>query len=254
LFNPAKIYCKDMKKPIIGITLDWEEAKTYSIHQPWYALRDNYVSVITQFGGVPILLPYDSSNIDCYVEMLDGLVITGGDYDIETSAYGQHGNEGLRITKQNRYLFERALLDKFLQTKKPMLGICAGEQLLAIATGGTLVRDIPTEIPTAIDHEQWNSQISHHLPYHDILIEKDSKFAALFGTGPFKVNSTHHQAVKTVGPGVIVSARAQDGIIEAIELSDHPFAFGLEWHPEFMTSEVDKMIFRKFIEQASERV
>ena len=241
-----------MKKPIIGITLDWEEVKTYSIHQPWYALRDNYVSAITKSGGVPILLPYDIGSINHYIDMIDGLVITGGDYDIETSAYGQHGSEGLRITKHNRYIFERSLLDKFLPTKKPFIGICAGEQLLAVATGGTLVRDILTEIPGTIDHEQWHHQISHHLPYHDIIIEKGTKFAELFGAGPYKINSTHHQAVKTVGDGVIISARAPDGVIEAIELSDHPFAFGVEWHPEFMTSPVDETIFKKFIEQASE--
>ena len=203
-----------MSKPVIGITLDWEEAKTYSIHQPWYALRDNYVSTVTNSGGIPVLLPYDNQNIDSYIEMIDGLIITGGDYDIETSAYGEKGNDGLRITKQNRYLFERSLLEKFLKTGKPMLGICAGMQLLAVTQGGTLIRDILTEFPSAIDHEQWHEKISHHLPYHDINVEKDTKFAKLFGAGTYKINSTHHQAVKTLGPGMRISAKERDGIIE----------------------------------------
>jgi len=143
-----------MSKPLIGITLDWEDSKTYSLHQPWYALRDNYVSAVMDSGGTPILLPYDSNSIERYVEMIDGLIITGGDYDIETSAYVEQGSEGLRVTKGNRYLFERALLDKFLKTAKPILGICAGMQLMAVASGGSLVRDILTEFPNALDHEQ----------------------------------------------------------------------------------------------------
>lgn len=242
-----------MRKPVIGITPDWEETKTYSIHQPWYALRDNYVSAVANYGGTPILLPYDNQSIDSYIEMIDGLIITGGDYDIKTSAYGEKGNDGLRITKQNRYLFERSLLDKFLSTEKPILGICAGMQLLAVAHGGTLVRDILTEYPDAIDHEQWHAKISHHLPYHNITVEADTQFASLFGAGTYKVNSTHHQAVKTFGADLKVAAKAPDGIIEAIEITDHPFAFGVEWHPEFLTSPLDEAIFLKLIESAREQ-
>jgi putative glutamine amidotransferase len=241
-----------MTKPLIGITLDWEDSKTYSIHQPWYALRDNYVLAVTQCGGTPILLPYDASSIDTYVELLDGLMITGGDYDIAPEVYGQNQTDGLRVTKHQRYLFERGLFETFAKTGKPLIGICAGMQLMNVAMGGSLFQDILTEVPSALDHEQWHAQISHHMPYHIINVLHDSKFAKLFGKGPYTVNSTHHQAIKNIGAGLLISAQAEDGIVEAIEIQDHPFAFGIEWHPEFMTSPVDVAIFQRFIECARE--
>jgi putative glutamine amidotransferase len=235
---------------IIGVTLDWEDGGGYSLHQPWYALRDNYFQAIVNSGGVPIGIPHQKTAIAQYIEMIDGLVVTGGDYDIDPEMYNEHASNGMRAMKNNRANFERELILAAMEKKIPILGICAGEQLMAVIFGGKLIQDIPTEIGTDIIHEQSVIGLSHHKTIHNISIRNGSLLHKISGALTMKVNSTHHQAVKSVGPEMIVCANAPDGIIEAIEHISYPFLLGVEWHPEYENSKEDTNIFAGLVEEA----
>ena len=133
-----------MKNPIIGITLDYENKGGYSKF-PWYAIRENYLSCIYKFGAIPFPLFHQSSVNDYFLKTLDGLVITGGNFDINPTLYSET-TDGSRNIKNKRTNFEIEIFKKFLQTSKPILGICGGEQLMNVATGGDLIQDINNKV------------------------------------------------------------------------------------------------------------
>lgn len=236
-----------MKKPIIGITLDYETTETYSKY-PWYALRENYITAIEKSGGIPLPLPHEVSLVDEYFSMIDGLVITGGNFDVDPKYYGEEISSERVVLKDKRTQFEFAICKKAIENNLPILGICGGEQLLNVVMGGSLIQHIPDEVDTNIDHEQ---KTPKHLPSHEVLVEKNTLLHAITKLEKFNVNSTHHQAVKNIGKGVIVSAKAPDGVIEAIEKSNHKFCLCVQWHPEYYEQEHDKKIFESFIQAAA---
>ena len=242
------------KKPIIGITLDWEDSPTYSTMNPWYALRDNYTSVISQNGGVPITFPYDSDAIDVYIAMIDGLMVTGGDYDLDPSVYGDETKAETRTLRSNRTNFEMALIKAALAKKLPILAICAGQQLLTAMYGGKLHQDIKEFNPDALEHEQKQLGIHMSKTTHSIVITANSLLHKIVQKDEIQVNSSHHQAAKSVGEAMRISAIAPDGIIEAVELIDYPFALGVEWHPEYLSTNDDKLIIEAFIKAANNNI
>lgn len=238
------------KKPIIGITLDWTDAPTYSSSHPWYALRCNYVSVISEHQATPIILPYDIDAIEKYIDLIDALMISGGDYDLDPSIYGEKIEPETRTLRSNRSIFEAELIKAALAKNIPILGICAGYQLLAAMCGGKLLQDIKTAYPNALEHEQKHLGIHMSKPSHSITIKTNSLLYKIVSKEQIEVNSSHHQAVKSVGPEMIISAVAPDGIVEAIEMPKYSFVLGVEWHPEFMASIDDVLIIKAFIEAA----
>ena len=233
------------KKPIIGITLDREVEKTYSEY-PWYALRENYAQAVAKFAAVPLMLPYFKDCISEYISMIDGLILAGGFFDIPPSLYGEKINSDTVLTRDIRTDFEIALCNEAIKAHKPILGICAGEQLINVILGGTLIQHIPDEIENALDHEQ---KTPKHLTSHRVDVVKGTLLHKIVECDEFEVNSTHHQAVKAVGDRVLVNAKAPDGVIEGIESQDHPFCLGVEWHPEYLTTEQDHRIIKYFIEK-----
>ena len=240
-----------IKKPVIGITLDWEDSPTYSTMHPWYALRTNYASVISGANGVPITLPYDLQAIDQYIEMIDGLMVTGGDYDLDPSVYGEETSTKTRVVRNNRTDFEMALLKAALAKNIPILAICAGEQLLTAMHGGKLLQDIQTTYPNALNHEQKHMGIHMSKTSHSIDIVPDTLLHKIVQKNKMMVNSSHHQAVKSVGPSMIISATAtEDGIIEAVEMPGYAFVLGIEWHPEYLASNDDSLIINAFIQSS----
>ena len=234
-----------MKNPIIGITLDYENNGGYSKF-PWYAIRENYLTCLYKFGAIPFPLFHQNSANNYYIEALDGLVITGGNFDISPTLYAET-SDGSRNIKDKRTSFEIEIFNKFLETSKPILGICGGEQLMNVASGGDLIQDINISIETKIKHEQPNprDQVSH-----EVNIIRNSKLFQIIQSDKIKVNSAHHQSVKNLGKNFISSAFAPDNIIEAIEHTKHPWCFGLQWHPEFLTTEADKAIINDFVNHA----
>jgi putative glutamine amidotransferase len=236
-----------MSRPvIIGLTLDSEEPGGYSKF-PWYAIRENYCGAVVRAGGLPILLPHEPERAVDYLGLIDGLIVTGGAFDVDPALFGADSRHGTVTTKDRRTAFELAITRAALAADKPVLGICGGQQLLNVALGGTLVQHIPDEIAGPLAHEQPNPR---NEPGHEVEIAAGTILHRIAGTSRVAVNSAHHQAVKTVGPGVVIDAVAPDGVIEGIELPGRRFCLGVQWHPEFEISPADEAIFRAFVDAA----
>jgi putative glutamine amidotransferase len=236
-----------MKKPVIGLTLDSSEEKTFSDY-PWYALRKNYCSSIAELGGIPLPLPHQEELIDSYLDLLDGLIITGGRFDHDPNFYGVATAHPKSFQNNSRSHFEFKLLHKALGRKMPFLGICAGEQLLNIAYGGTLVQYIPDEVPQALVHLQ---EKNRHLPSHSVQITPGTKLAKIYPALTDTVNTSHQQAIKALGMGLVSNAMAPDGIIEGVEDPKLPFCIGVQWHPEFLVCDLDRALLLAFLKAAS---
>ena len=233
-----------MKKPLIGITLDEEETKSYSKYL-WYAARKNYSESIEKAGGVSIFLPHNSDEIEYYLKLIDGLVVTGGDFDIDPSLYGESTTCKEIKTKTERTNFEFNITKGAITKKKPLLGICGGQQLINVVLGGTLIQHIPDYInKNQIKHEQPNPRDE---PSHYVKIEKNTMLSKITNSDKMFVNSAHHQAVKSLGKNLIANAFSEDGIIEGIEAIDQPFCIGIQWHPEFLIDKSDIKIFQSFV-------
>ena len=234
------------KKPIIGLTLDLETSKTYSKF-PWYALRENYCSSISNFGGIPIPLVYDNKSINSILDIIDGLVITGGAFDIDPKYYLERKKYKNIFIKNERTEFEINICKKALKKDIPILGICGGQQLLNIVYGGSLIQDIKKDLSTVIDHEQKNprNQVSH-----SVKLNLNTKLYNIIKKKSIKVNSAHQQSIKTAGKGLIINAIAPDGVIEGIEDQSKSFCIGVQWHPEFMIKQSDNDLLKGFIKAA----
>ena len=235
-----------MKKPLIGITLDSVGSGDYSKF-PWYAMRQNYLDSIYEFGGIPFPLFHNIQSISELIDKLDGLIITGGNFDINPELYSKN-ILGSRTIKSKRTEFEIRIFKKFLKIKKPILGICGGQQLINVACGGTLIQDIKSEKPSLINHEQTNPRDETS---HIIQIKKDTKLYTIIKKNKIFVNSAHHQSVEILGKKLIESAKSEDSIVEAIEHIEHPWCIGVQWHPEFLITPSDKLLFKHFISIAS---
>tara|TARA_X000000950_G_scaffold160655_1_gene196575 strand:- start:81 stop:797 length:717 start_codon:yes stop_codon:yes gene_type:complete len=237
-----------LKKPLIGLTLDLETKKTYSKF-PWYAIRKNYCASIIKHGGIPIPLVYDTKNIKEIIDFIDGLIITGGAFDINPKYFSEKKKYQKIITKEERTCFELNICDLALSLDKPILGICGGQQLLNVLYGGTLVQDIEKDIKTKIKHEQTNPRDETS---HSVIIIKDTELSNIVKRKTIKVNSAHHQSVKNIGNGLSLNAIAPDEVIEGIEDNRKKFCIGVQWHPEFLIEESDKNIFKSFIKKTLE--
>jgi putative glutamine amidotransferase len=191
-----------------------------------------------------VALPHEVELAVDYAAMLDGLVVTGGAFDLDPSLYGAGPRHPSVTTKDRRTAFEMAVTRAFLNADLPLLGICGGQQLLNVALGGTLIQHIPDEVPGCLAHEQPNPRTE---PGHDVVVVADSLLHRLCGVQVLQVNSAHHQAAGQVGPGVAVSGRAPDGVIEAIEVPGRRFCLGVQWHPEYRISMADDAMFRALI-------
>ncbi len=234
------------KRPLIGLTLDAEQPGGYSKY-PWYAMRQNYTAAIAAAGGLPIALPHDPGLAETYLDRLDALVITGGAFDVDPALYGEAERHPTVELKSSRTSAEFALLQGALDRNLPVLGICGGEQLLAVALGGTLIQHIPDAINDALAHEQ---STPHTQPGHVVKILPGTLLARIAGFETMQVNTSHHQAVLNSGRG-IVNAVAPDGVIEGIEDSSKKFCLGVQWHPEYLIDPGDARIFAALVAAAN---
>jgi putative glutamine amidotransferase len=232
-----------MKKPLIGIVLDREVKGTYSEY-PYYVLREHYFNAVLKAGGIPVGIDHSLESIEDYVELLDGLLMPGGDYDIPPSLYGDDSVHESVATKTERLNFDFAITQKFLDSDKPILGICVGEQLLAVMLGGSLVQDIESEFPKSTEHYEGDRmRIAHN-----IKIKKGTILHSIINEDNLGVNSHHHQAVRNETEKYVASAISDDGIIEAIEVKNKKFCLGVQWHPEFINHPSELAIFVAFID------
>ena len=154
-----------MSKPIIALTLDYETNKEYSKF-PWYAIRENYLSCIYKFNAIPFPLFHEIESVSEICKLIDGLILTGGNFDIDPLMYGNKDTKS-RTIKNKRTNFEIKIFNEFFNKKKPILGICGGEQLINVACGGNLIQDIKDKTDNLINHEQVNprNQTSHKINF-----------------------------------------------------------------------------------------
>ncbi len=230
-----------MKKPIIALTPTYRE-------DFWVGNSTKYLNAVEQSGGLPIImnLTSDPEVIAQYAELADGFIFTGGD-DIDPCYFGETVHEGFGDFIRIRDIFELPLANQVIKTKKPMLGICRGIQLINVAYGGDLYQDIPIEFSKKTPHRQ---NPPYSVPTHPVEIVENTMLYDIIGKKDYATNSMHHQSVKRVAKDWVASAYASDGTIEAIELPNYPFALGLQWHPEHMfeTDDAAKKIFKTFID------
>ena len=202
-----------MAPPVIGLTLDHEPSGGWSKF-PWYAIRENYCNAVRHAGGLPVLLPHEPDAAELYLDRIDGLIVTGGGFDVDPALFGAASRHPTVTTKDRRTAFELAATQGALARDLPVLGICGGQQLLNVALGGTLIQHIPDEVPDALPHRQPNPRDE---PGHIVQVKAGTLLHRLTGAAELAVNSAHHQAVKDVGPEVAINATAPDGVIEGIE-------------------------------------
>jgi putative glutamine amidotransferase len=211
-------------RPLIGITSVYEPAEGKKSAQATAGFA--YARAVAENGGVPVVLPTvdDEEILQKYLEVLDGLVLIGGD-DIPPEAYGEQPHETVQVLAKERYEFERKLIARWLAGGKPLLGVCLGMQFTNVVAGGTMIQDIPSEIGTQVKHRG----------YHRVQIEPASRLAKFLGATEASVLSSHHQAVDQLGKNLRPIAHAEDGIVEALERTDGKFGLFVQWHPESMT-------------------
>ncbi len=239
-----------MKKPVIGVIPDFDSGSKNSYStRPHYAVRQNYLSMLQESGAAPILLPYDKSSTAQYCDMIDGLMVIGGFFDVDPAEYGEEILNDTVILNKVRSDFEFDFIKNYLDLNKPILGVCNGMQVINTIRGGNLIQDIACEKEDYMIHEQ--SKVKNKedasIGYHEVTIQKDSLIYDIIKSEKIITNSSHHQAVRSAGKNLEVSCRTDDGIIEGIEDKSHKFCVGVQWHPEFNVSSADKKLFDHFV-------
>ena len=207
-------------------------------------MKSKYVKSLERAGASVKWIELDDTE-KAITEALacDGLLLPGG-ADIEPSLYGRKREEKCGKPNEHRDKYEFMIYDAFVKTTKPILCICRGFQLLNVINSGTLHQDI-SEIKKC-SHSDFHKRAK---AIHNVTITKNTKLSEIFGKSQVGVNSLHHQAVEKVGNNLIISAVSEDGFVEALELSNHPFCIGVQWHPEHMSKKdsLQQSLFDKFV-------
>jgi putative glutamine amidotransferase len=239
-------------RPRIGISTDFEQRPIRGLPVGHAFLCQWYVDALTAAGGLPWLIaPIAPAFAAEYIEHIDGLVLSGGDFDVDPSKFGQPPHQKLGRLIPERTELELALLAVAEARRLPVLGICGGMQLINVFRGGTLIQDLPTQRPSAIAHTQAGDK---RLPAHDVNLVHGGLLEKIVGAETLAVNSTHHQAVDRLGRGLDREAEAPDGICEAVADRTLPFFLGVEWHPEAMIGDPrQQRIYEAFVAAAKKR-
>lgn len=233
-----------MSNVLIGLVCQHnrENPDRYFIHQA-------YVQSILQAGGTPFLIPYQPpEHLLNILPNLHGLVLTGG-VDVDPIHFGEQPLPGCGEINPYRDEMDLFLARFALEQDLPLLAICRGAQVLNVAAGGTLIQDIPTQVAEPLKH--WQNAPNWYAT-HGVEIEPGSLLEDIVGATALRVNSYHHQAIHWLGSDLEVSARAADGVVEAVEARGRRFVLGLQWHPELMVGHCGSAlaIFRRFVEAA----
>lgn len=242
-----------MGRPLIGIIA----ASHFDNGVFFYGLLPAYSKSVAQAGGLPLMIAPDIGEeaLRAVYERLDGVLLAGGG-DIDPALYGMADGNGLGIygISRERDLAEINLVKWALADDKPTLGICRGCQIVNVALGGTLYRDIPKEYPafTGVDHSLWGKK-PRDFYAHAVTVAPTTRLAAALGSdGTMPVNSLHHQALRDIAPELRINATAEDGIVEGVEIPDARFFVAVQWHPEELTGRSAPMrhLFESFVAAA----
>jgi putative glutamine amidotransferase len=244
--------------PLILITPSIEK-RGVEFHDLSVSLSVKYENAVLQSGGIPIIIPISTDRpiLAEIVRRVDGVLMTGGD-DINPDIYTKELPRAVRKTvcmtpdNGNRDLGELILIDEIFRQRKPLLAVCRGHQLLNVALGGTLIADISSQVPKALNHQRMDK--SREL-VHEVALTRGSLLSKITGRHTLGVNSTHHQAVSKIAEPLVAVAVSSDGIVEALELKPElsrrlPFLLGVQFHPERLAEKFveHRAIFRRFIE------
>ena len=230
--------------PLIGITCSVDEqADRLQLNAP-------YLQAIEAAGGIPVILAGSEETARQVLARLDGILFTGG-VDLDPAYFGEAPLPGLGEVSPRRDTFEVELCRAAYRLKVPSLGICRGCQLMAIALGGDVYQDLPSQRPESLQHVQ-------HAPRghksHDVSVTPGTRLSAIAGLESIRVNSFHHQAVRKLPEGAQLCAGAPDGVVEAFEDPGHPFWLAVQWHPEglYQGDETAMRLFKALVEAARE--
>lgn len=232
-------------RPIVLVTPDHDPRPSRRGPVPTYALTQDYADAVLRAGGLPWVTPYtaDEAVLDAYIAQAHGVLLTGGDFDVDPALFGETPHPALGTLKPARTTFEAALYARAKAKGLPVFGVCGGMQLINVFEGGTLYQDLPSELPdSTIEHTQPHSKAE---PAHDVVCVPGTFMAELGGTVP--VNSTHHQAVRTLGAAVHAAAHSPDGVVEALVVTPG-FIRGVQWHPEAMPHAVQAALYTAFVD------
>lgn len=232
-------------KPLIGLTTYLEQAQTGVWDVPASFLPKVYFEAVNKAGGIAILLPpqpVDGEIARAVLAGLDGLIISGGK-DVDPARYGQVPHPETDEPRRDRDVWEDALLTAAIETELPFLGICRGAQMLNVALGGSLVQHLP-EVVGSTRYNLGGGEFAEN----EVTVE-GSKLASMIGDSVVG-KSYHHQAIDRVGEGLVVTARSDDGTIQAVELPSVPFGVAVQWHPE--QDEDDIRLFAGLVDAARE--
>jgi len=240
-----------MSGPLIGVTAAHTTSKSGA---RFVSVADAYLKALSQARACPVIIPLglpDSTLMELS-RHLDGVLFTGGG-DIQPSVYGEQSRPEVSEIDADRDRIEFLLLNNVIDNGVPFLGICRGLQVINVGLGGTLYADISTQRPGALKHDFYPDWPRDYLA-HDVQIDENSRLAKILGESYSMVNSLHHQAVRRVAPGVLATAYSPDGLVEALEVGDHPFGLAVQWHPEWLTEYAQmRALFRAFVEAAVRR-
>ncbi len=225
-------------RPLIGITpsVVEENSGAFGVRVS-FQMRDTYTLAVETAGGIPVVLPpTDPAAAASVVARLDGLLLSGGG-DIRPARYGDHGSQHAKTygIVDARDEWEDALLAAAFAADIPVLAICRGVQVLNVFQGGTLWQDIPDQMPGAGDHAQPTDAEGQPIPWESAhTVRASGLLAQVYGAGEIGANSFHHQGVKDVGAGLVVTGTTPDGLVESVAKPDQSFCLGMQWHPEAM--------------------
>lgn len=224
---------------------------------PIFIQNTTYLNAVTDAGGAPVIIPLQLSEemLRVIYEMLDGVFLPGGE-DLDPALYGEERHEFLGAVDGERDRTEMLLARWALADGKPLLAICRGMQMLNVASGGSLYQDIRAQRDGSEKHDYFPPAFERVRISHDIDIQPESRLGRIFGQRS-TVNSMHHQALKSLGQQCQPIAWAPDGVVEAVEVAGHPFALGVQWHPEELaTHQQDagsQRLFADFVAQCRVR-
>lgn len=240
-------------RPLIGISTSTQVSNDPTrLGMRRFALPAYYVARVEEAGGLPVMLPNATpEDASTFVARLDGVLLSGG-VDVDPAAYGAEPHARLGEVDPARDRFELALVKAARAAGRPVFAICRGMQVANVAFGGTLVQDIASQVDGAFRHEQNTLDIEQ--PSHSVAIEPGTDLARLAGALQARVNSFHHQSVERLAPGFRLTARAGDGVIEAMEHPEAPWFQCVQWHPERLAGDaLTRALFAAFVQAAGVR-
>jgi putative glutamine amidotransferase len=243
-----------MTQPVIGITASIDHRSP--AFGETYSLTRKYAEGVLQAGGVPVIVPHnlDENALCAVLARLDGVVLSGGG-DIDPALFSEDNHPATCEIESDRDRVELTLARWAVERDIPFLGICRGIQVLNVALGGSLLQDIPSQVPDALPHSFDRKTTPRHYLAHPVQIDPDSQLARVMQRDVAQTNSWHHQAIKQAADRLRVTAVAPDGVVEAVEVPGQRFAIAVQWHPEWLFEErvEHRRLFEELVRVSTDR-